>query len=246
MWQRREKDDLHDFPDVSNLPRGAVLGPAAGTTLELDDRHRGSGWSRYFSGSQTSTSHLVNGQPQISRSGSNASKSTYSMSSIPDDFDSRRPSNSSIGHVRSSQATSSAVFSEILPTPITGNVSHHAENSGFNSITRPAPSVSRIGSAITIDSHFEGVPFWDPDQNKSSKGVKHTNHLWDAPADDDASRIASSIYPHDDQRASAVTVFPSGIRDSDRSVGFDSGSDNESLRAPRAAPRGGQTILFAR
>jgi len=206
------------FP--TNNQRTASIGIADGSAIELQHQQRGSGWSRYFSGN--SSSQLVNNtnkdQAQVTRSISNASKSTYSMSSMPDEYDMKRASNPTIGYIRSSNATSSAILSARLPTPVVANVqlhdrdsyqditSHH--NSGFNS----------------------SEPFWSPvfpEGQQPATGNK--NSLWYARESSDMGnpRASSGMFPpRDPARGSAMTIFPGGTDSSNPSIDFMAGESD--------------------
>ncbi|KAK6531447.1 hypothetical protein TWF281_008251 [Arthrobotrys megalospora] len=242
--ERSMKEEL-EFPHV-DLPRGAVLGPAAGTNLEMQPTHRGSGWSRYFSGN--STTNLVQNGAGLQRNPSDASRSSYSMSEFPDEHDERRQSYPSIGYVRSSYASHSAVFSSDLPTPTFGDVmrdnSPPQGNAGYLGFEPPrAPGLFErsAGSQISVSStgassiNFFGEAVSHPDFAKkvAQAQSKHTLGL----SQPEQARVESSVYSEADDNG--ILQPPNSNFNRTDSFGF-FGNDRQSTT--NAAPRGDQGL----
>ncbi|EWC48448.1 hypothetical protein DRE_02217 [Drechslerella stenobrocha 248] len=244
---RSLKEDL-EFANVGDLPRGATIGPALGTTLEMQPAHRGSGWSRYFSGN--STTNLVQNDAGLHRNTSNASRSSYSISEFPDEPDERRQSYPSIGYVRSSYASHSAVFSTDLPTPTFGDVMR--DNSppngsgnvgllGFEPPRAPGLFERSTGSQISVSSagassiNFFGEAVSHPD---FAKKVAHAQAKFSPTTEKqvpEAARVVSSIYS--DDRDSALQPPSSQFGRTD-SFGF-FGNERQGTQPP---PRGDQGL----
>ncbi|KAF3932240.1 hypothetical protein ABW19_dt0200626 [Dactylella cylindrospora] len=227
-----------DHPDIADLPRGAVLGPAAGTNLEMQPAHRGSGWSRYFSGN--STTNLVQNGAGLQRSTSDASRSSYSISEFPDDYDERRLSYPSVGYVRSSNASHSAVYSANLPTPTFGDVTDNSppKNAGLLGFEPPrAPGLfdRAAGSQISVSStgassiNFFGEALSHPDFAKKVAQAQTKHNL---SANEDPSRAPSSVYLQDSDGDSMLQPPNAGFANKTDSFGF-FGSDRDSNTAPR-------------
>ncbi|EPS36696.1 hypothetical protein H072_9740 [Dactylellina haptotyla CBS 200.50] len=243
---RSVKDEM-DFPSV-DLPRGAVLGPAAGTNLEMQPAHRGSGWSRYFSGN--STTNLVQNGAGLQRNPSDASRSSYSISEFPDDTDERRQSYPSIGYVRSSYASHSAVFSTDLPTPTFGDVMK--DNSppkggagllGFEPPRAPGLFERSAGSQISVNSvgassiNFFGEALSHPDFGKKVAQAAAKNNLSAAQLGDQ-NRAVSSIYS-EGERDSGILQPPNNDFNRTDSFGF---FGNDRQNNTNATPRGDQGL----
>ncbi|KAK6539687.1 hypothetical protein TWF694_009891 [Orbilia ellipsospora] len=249
---RSFKEEL-EFPNVGDLPRGAVIGPAVGTNLEMQPAQRGSGWSRYFSGN--STTNLVQNGAGIQRSPSDASRSSYSISEFPDEGDERRQSYPSIGYVRSSYASHSAVFSNDLPTPTFGDVMRDSSPPkggagllGFEPPRAPGLFERSAGSQISVNStgassiNFFGDAASHPDFPKKvavarAASQKKSNNI-PTPRGEDPSRVVSSIYSEGD-RDSGILQPPGHDFNRTDSFGF-FGNDRQSSNT--AAPRGDQGL----
>ncbi|KAF3918534.1 hypothetical protein ABW21_db0208059 [Orbilia brochopaga] len=261
---RSLKEEL-EFVNVGDMPRGAVVGPAAGTNVEMQPAHRGSGWSRYFSGN--STTNLVQNGAGLHRNPSDASRSSYTISEFPDEPDERRQSYPSIGYVRSSYASHSAVFSTDLPTPTFGDVMREPANQGNNGngsgnvgllgfdpprapglFERSAGSQISVSSAGASSINFFGEAVSHPDfakkvahattkYNPSSNGSSTANTNTN-PA---AARIVSSVYSED--RDSALPP-PGGVHEFGRTERTDSFGffGNERQGGSQVTPRGDQGL----
>ncbi|KAF3907724.1 hypothetical protein AA313_de0208577 [Arthrobotrys entomopaga] len=250
---RSLKEEL-EFPNVGDLPRGAVIGPAVGTNLEMQPAQRGSGWSRYFSGN--STTNLVQNGAGLQRNPSDASRSSYSISEFPDDGDERRQSYPSIGYVRSSYASHSAVFSNDLPTPTFGDVMRDSSPPkggagllGFEPPRAPGLFERSAGSQISVNStgassiNFFGDAASHPDFPKkvavarAASQKKNNNNIL-LPREEDPSRVVSSIYS-EGERDSGILQPPNHDFNRTDSFGF-FGNDRQSNS--NAAPRGDQGL----
>ncbi|KAJ6259030.1 hypothetical protein Dda_5926 [Drechslerella dactyloides] len=265
---RSLKEEL-EFVNVGDMPRGAVLGPAAGTHVEMQPAHRGSGWSRYFSGN--STTNLVQNGAGLHRNPSDASRSSYTISEFPDEPDERRQSYPSIGYVRSSYASHSAVFSQDLPTPTFGDVmrdnnapangngnSNPGGNVGLMGFEPPrAPGLFQrsAGSQISVSSagassiNFFGEAVSHPD---FAKKVAHATSKYNPASSGSGSagiqipsaaaqaRVVSSVYSED--RDSALPP-PPGINEFGRTERTDSfGFFGNERQGTQVAPRGDQGL----
>ncbi|KAF3199661.1 hypothetical protein TWF192_008229 [Orbilia oligospora] len=243
--ERSMKEEL-EFPHV-DLPRGAVLGPAAGTNLEMQPTQRGSGWSRYFSGN--STTNLVQNGAGLQRNPSDASRSSYSMSEFPDDHDERRQSYPSIGYVRSSYASHSAVFSSDLPTPTFGDVMRDSSppqgDSGYLGFEPPrAPGLFErsAGSQISVSSagassiNFFGEALSHPDFAKKVAHAQSKHNL--NIGQPEQARVESSVYSEADGDNGILQPPNSNFNRTD-SFGF---FGNDRPNNTNAAPRGDQGL----
>ncbi|KAF3930416.1 hypothetical protein ABW20_dc0100376 [Dactylellina cionopaga] len=238
---RSMKEEM-EFPNIGDLPRGAVIGPAAGTNLEMQPAHRGSGWSRYFSGN--STTNLVQNGAGLQRNPSDASRSSYSISEFPDEPDERRQSYPSIGYVRSSYASHSAVFSNDLPTPTFGDVMRDNSPpkngvglSGFEPPRAPGLFERSAGSQISVSSagassiNFFGEALSHPD---FAKKVAHAQSKHNLTVDEvEGNRVGSSVYSEGER--DSVLQPPGHDYNRTDSFGF-FGND----RQDKATPRGGE------
>ncbi|KAK6495383.1 hypothetical protein TWF481_003406 [Arthrobotrys musiformis] len=241
--ERTAKEEL-EFPHV-DLPRGAVLGPAAGTNLEMQPTQRGSGWSRYFSGN--STTNLVQNGASLQRNPSDASRSSYSISEFPDDHDERRQSYPSIGYVRSSYASHSAVFSSDLPTPTFGDVMKdnsppHGDSGylGFEPPRAPGLFQRSAGSQISVSSagassiNFFGEALSHPDFAKKVAHAQSKHNL--ALSQPEQARVESSVYSEADD---SILQPPNSNFNKTDSFGF---FGNDRQNNTTAAPRGDQGL----
>ncbi|KAK6335501.1 hypothetical protein TWF696_002275 [Orbilia brochopaga] len=265
---RSLKEEL-EFVNVGDMPRGAVLGPAAGTNVEMQPAHRGSGWSRYFSGN--STTNLVQNGASLHRNPSDASRSSYTISEFPDEPDERRQSYPSIGYVRSSYASHSAVFSTDLPTPTFGDVMREPANGsggvngnggnvgllGFDPPRAPGLFERSAGSQISVSSagassiNFFGEAVSHPD---FAKKVAHATSKYNpnptggagiatattTPSAAAQARVVSSVYS--DDRDSALPP-PPGVHEFGRTERTDSfGFFGNERQGSQVTPRGDQGL----